>query len=148
MKYLHLGKGTLVRDDEILGIFDLDITSQSHLTRKFLSMAEKAGQVVNAAEDLPKSFVLCRRDGQTRVYLSQMASSTLLRRRGGADNGISETVNSCEQGEFRGGKPLIFASQGENNLLFVFDGALPRQKLPKPSETRPRADQPQGDKRE
>lgn len=80
MKYLHLGKGTLVRDDEILGIFDLDITSQSHLTRKFLSMAEKAGQVVNAAEDLPKSFVLCRRDGQTRVYLSQMASSTLLRR--------------------------------------------------------------------
>ena len=60
MKYLHLGKGTLVRDDEILGIFDLDITS--------------------AAEDLPKSFVLCRRDGQTRVYLSQMASSTLLRR--------------------------------------------------------------------
>ncbi len=80
MKYLHLGKGTLVRDDEILGIFDLDITSQSHLTRKFLSMAEKAGQVFNAAEDLPKSFVLCRRDGQTRVYLSQMASSTLLRR--------------------------------------------------------------------
>ena len=43
MKYLHLGKGTLVREDEILGIFDLDITSQSHLTRKFLSMAEKAG---------------------------------------------------------------------------------------------------------
>ena len=80
MKYLHLGKGTLVRDDEILGIFDLDITSQSHLTRKFLSMAEKAGQVVNAAEDLPKSFVLCRRDGQNRVYLSQMAAATLLRR--------------------------------------------------------------------
>ncbi len=80
MKYLHLGKGTLVREDEILGIFDLDITSQSHLTRKFLSMAEKAGQVVNAAEDLPKSFVLCRRDGRNRVYLSQMASATLLRR--------------------------------------------------------------------
>ena len=80
MKYLHLGKGTLVREDEVLGIFDLDITSQSHLTRKFLSMAEKAGQVVNAAEDLPKSFVLCRRGNETRVYLSQMASATLLKR--------------------------------------------------------------------
>ena len=80
MKFLHLGKGTLVREDEVLGIFDLDITSQSHLTRKFLAMSEKAGQVVNAAEDIPKSFVLCRRDGKTRVYLSQMASSTLLRR--------------------------------------------------------------------
>ncbi len=80
MKYLHLGKGTLVREDEILGIFDLDITSQSHLTRKFLSMADKAGQVRSAAEDLPKSFVLCGTRGQTRVYLSQMASATLLRR--------------------------------------------------------------------
>ena len=80
MKYLHLGKGTLVREDEVLGIFDLDITSQSHLTRKFLSMADKAGQVVNAAEDIPKSFVLCRQKGETRVYLSQMASTTLLKR--------------------------------------------------------------------
>ena len=80
MKYLHLGKGTLVREDEVLGIFDLDITSQSHLTRKFLAMAEKAGQVINAAEDIPKSFVLCRERGQNKVYLSQMACATLLRR--------------------------------------------------------------------
>ena len=78
--YLHLGKGTVVSTDSIVGIFDLDITSQSHLTRKYLSMAEKAGQVVNAAEDIPKSFVICR-DGETsRVYLSQMATATLLRR--------------------------------------------------------------------
>ena len=80
MKFIHLGNGTLVRDDEILGIFDLDITSQSHLTRKFLSLADKSGKVINAAEDLPKSFVLCEQQGETRVYLSQMASATLLKR--------------------------------------------------------------------
>ena len=80
MKFIHLGKGTLVRDDEILGIFDLDITSQSHLTRKFLSLADKSGKVINAAEDLPKSFVLCEQRGEIRVYLSQMASATLLKR--------------------------------------------------------------------
>ena len=78
--YLHLGKGTVVRTDSIVGIFDLDITSQSHLTRKFLAAAEKAGQVINAAEDIPKSFVVCRDGENNRVYLSQMASSTLLRR--------------------------------------------------------------------
>ena len=78
--YLHLGKGTVISTDSIIGIFDLDITSQSHLTRRFLSMAEKAGRVINAAEDIPKSFVVCR-DGETdSVYLSQMAASTLLRR--------------------------------------------------------------------
>lgn len=78
--YLHLGKGTVVNTGTIVGIFDLDITSQSHLTRKFLRQAEQTGQVINAAEDIPKSFVLCQEDGTIQVYLSQMASMTLLKR--------------------------------------------------------------------
>ena len=78
--YLHLGKSRVVSEDEIIGIFDLDITSQSHLTRRYLALAEKAGQVINAAEDIPKSFVVCSGAGGERVYLSQMAAATLLRR--------------------------------------------------------------------
>ncbi len=78
--YLHLGKGTVVPKKDIVGIFDLDITSQSHLTRRFLNMADRAGEVVNAAEDLPKSFVVCSESGRNTVILSQMASATLLRR--------------------------------------------------------------------
>ena len=80
MNYLHLGKGTVVNTESIVGIFDLDITSQSHLTRRYLRLAEQAGQVVNAAEDIPKSFVVCRDGEKTRVYLSQMAAATLLKR--------------------------------------------------------------------
>lgn len=78
--YLHLGKGWVVNSDGIIGIFDLDICSQSHLTRKYLAMAEKAGQVINAAEDIPKSFLVYKDGENTRVYLSQLAASTLLRR--------------------------------------------------------------------
>ena len=78
--YLHLGKGTVIDDKGIIGIFDLDICSQSHLTRKYLTMAEKNGQVINAAEDIPKSFVVCRENGRAAVYLSQMSAATLLRR--------------------------------------------------------------------
>ena len=78
--YLHLGKGSIVNDREIVGIFDLDITSQSHLTRKYLSASEKAGQVETACDDLPKSFVVCEKGGRRRLILSQMAASTLLKR--------------------------------------------------------------------
>ena len=78
--YLHLGKGSVISTDEIIGIFDLDITSQSHLTRGFLAAAEKAGQVINAAEDIPKSFIAAECAGKRRVYLSQMAAATLLKR--------------------------------------------------------------------
>ena len=41
--YLHLGQSTVIRDRDIIGIFDLDITSQSYRTRQYLNRAEKAG---------------------------------------------------------------------------------------------------------
>ena len=46
--YLHLGQSTVIRDRDIIGIFDLDITSQSYRTRQYLSKAEQAGQVESA----------------------------------------------------------------------------------------------------
>ncbi len=93
--YLHLGQNTIVRSSSVLGVFDLDNSTSSHITRKFLSRMEKEGRVVNVSSDLPKSFVLCRESGDTRVYLSQLSSQTLLRRSetknnligGGNDNG-------------------------------------------------------------
>ena len=78
--YLHIGNDFIVNTESIIGIFDLDITSQSYLTRQYLTGAEKAGLVINAAEDIPKSFVICEEEGEKTVYLSQMASATLLKR--------------------------------------------------------------------
>ena len=77
INYIHLGKGSVINTGGIVGVFDLDITSQSHITRAYLAAAEKDGQVVNAAEDIPKSFVVTEENGQRRVYLSQLASATL-----------------------------------------------------------------------
>ncbi len=79
--YLHLGNSYVVRKRDVLAVFDLDNSSQSHLTRAFLSAAEKEGEVINVAgEELPKSFVVCKAEGKQRVYLSQLNASTLLRR--------------------------------------------------------------------
>ena len=81
--YLHLGKNVVVAHSEIISVCDLDNSSHSHITRAYLSAAEKKGQVVNVSEDLPKSFVVCQGpDGRQTVYLSQLASSTLLKRAG------------------------------------------------------------------
>jgi len=81
--YLHLGKNVVVLQSDIVAVCDLDNASHSHITRAFLSAAEKKGRVVNVSDDLPKAFVVCRRpDGNQTVYLSQLASSTLLKRAG------------------------------------------------------------------
>lgn len=78
--YLHLGLNVVVPMRSVVGVFDLDNTTNSHITRAFLKNAEKAGQIVNISDDLPKSFIVCREDGMTRIYLSQLASSTLFKR--------------------------------------------------------------------
>ena len=79
--YLHLGNDVVVRKRDVLAVFDLDNSSQSHLTRAFLAAAEKRGEVVNASGgELPKSFVLCSDGARQTVYLSQLNSSTLFRR--------------------------------------------------------------------
>jgi len=79
--YLHIGNEHVVRKSHIVAIFDLDNTSQSIQTRRYLSRCEKEGRVINASGfELPKSFVVCADEDGQRVYLSQLNSSTLLRR--------------------------------------------------------------------
>ena len=75
--YISLGKNTFLTEEEIIGVFDLDITSQSHLTREFLSRSEKRGQVQDAAEDIPNAFVLSGKKEQQTVFLIQNTSGTL-----------------------------------------------------------------------
>lgn len=85
--YLHLGQAVVVPFGEVVGVFDLDNSSWSHRTRFFLEKAEKEGRVVNAASDLPRSFVVRQRPGgESTVYLSQLSSATLKSRMEG--NGL------------------------------------------------------------
>lgn len=76
--YLHLGQGTVARREDLIGIFDLDNTTTSRMTRAFLERAEREGEVESAGEDLPKSFALCvGRNGRQRIVLSQLSTATL-----------------------------------------------------------------------
>ena len=79
--YLHLGKNVVVAKKDVVAVCDLDNASQSYITRAYLAAAEKSGRVINVSDDLPKSFVVCiGDDGAQTVYLSQLASATLLKR--------------------------------------------------------------------
>ena len=79
--YLHLGNNVSVPMEDIIGIFDLDNASTSRITRQFLRSAEEDGMVITVGHDLPKSLVVCCPEGSwQRVYISPLASSTLVGR--------------------------------------------------------------------
>ena len=68
--YLHLGQGVVVPYRDVLALFDLDNTSASHLTRRFLERAEQAGLLVLTVDGagvektrlVPYPAVLARND--------------------------------------------------------------------------------------
>lgn len=89
--FLHLGQDTVIRTEQILGIFDLDNTTVSAQSRLFLTRAEKSGRVKTVSFELPKSFVVClEEDGTETVYISQLSSQTLFGRyKNGEENYIA-----------------------------------------------------------
>lgn len=78
--YLHIGRGKLIPKSSIIGVFDLEITSQSKRTMKFLSAKEKANHVINVCDDIPRTFVVTRDGNRERVYISQISTQTLQKR--------------------------------------------------------------------
>ena len=78
--YINIGKNCVVTEDDIIGIFDLDTCAQSGITKNFFQLAEKEKQVINAAEDIPNSFLLCQKGEQNTVFLAQSPSRTLYKR--------------------------------------------------------------------
>ena len=81
MAYLHIGQNVMLEDKRIIGIFDLDNTSTSKITREFLNTAEQDSVVQTSCEDIPKSFVVCDHPYHRQIiYISQLNSQTLLKR--------------------------------------------------------------------
>ena len=79
--FLHVGRGYTVPKKEIIGIFDIEKSSTSRITREYLSLAGRQKRVVSATDDLPKSFVVgLDRDLTETVYISGIAAETLRKR--------------------------------------------------------------------
>lgn len=80
--YLHIGDKGCIREKEIVGIFDLEVTTTMKTTAEFLNISQEEGFTVNAVDrgEMPKSFILADKDGVSRVYISPVSSATLNKR--------------------------------------------------------------------
>ncbi len=83
LMYLDIGGETLLRTENILGIFDLDNTTVNKATREYLSDAEKTGFSKTVSYDLPKSFLVTVEKNDRFVYISPLSTATILKRLNG-----------------------------------------------------------------
>lgn len=79
--YLHLGQEKIITHNEIIGIFDLDNTTVSKITRETLKKCEKNGTAKTIGYDLPKSYIVCAKNkSDKKIYISPVTCTTLTRR--------------------------------------------------------------------
>ncbi len=79
--YLHIGNGITVRKKNIIGIFDLDSSTVSSVTKKYINKNEKEGNILYGDSDLPRTFILHEEEkGKKKTYkikLSRISSQGL-----------------------------------------------------------------------
>ena len=75
--YLHLGKDTVVNTADIIAILDLESSSMSANTREFLKVTEEEGFVRNVSEEIPKTFIVCEKNGRSEVNVTNISSKAL-----------------------------------------------------------------------
>ena len=82
--FLHLGNDVYISEKDIVAICNLDTATVSRYTKLYLEKCEKEGVVETVCSDIPKTFVVARRKNKDKVYLTNISSTTLLKRSAGS----------------------------------------------------------------
>ena len=88
--FLHIGNGKSIKKDKIIGVFDLDTSTVSSVTKNYINKKQKEGLLEYDDTDLPRSFVVYGDKNNERVTLSRISTSGLKIR---ADEKITELNN-------------------------------------------------------
>ncbi|HMA60980.1 MAG TPA: extracellular matrix/biofilm biosynthesis regulator RemA family protein [Halanaerobiales bacterium] len=71
--FLHIGKGNMIKKEDVVFIGDIESTKDSKITEEFFDIIREEGFIINNFDDEPRSFILT---GE-KIYLSIISSNTL-----------------------------------------------------------------------
>lgn len=75
--YLHIGNGKSIRKDKIIGIFDLDTSTVSKITKEFINKNDRMGRLEYTDSDLPRAFILHEDEKGYSIKLSRISTQGL-----------------------------------------------------------------------
>lgn len=75
--FLYLGGDVSVKDDDVIGIFDIEECSVSRVTAEYLNLCQKKNIVKYIRrEEMPKSFIVA----EDKIYISNVSHGTIIKR--------------------------------------------------------------------
>ena len=79
--YLHIGKEYVINNKEVIAIFNLEYIKNTKEYKKMYEQLEKNKAIINISKNQEKTFILTEKDGDKRGYLTNIAASTIGKRR-------------------------------------------------------------------
>ena len=79
--YLHIGKDVIIKNDTIIGIFDLEYIKNTQEYKKMYDELNEKGNIINIADDSKKTFILVEESGVRKAYITNISSSTIGKRK-------------------------------------------------------------------
>jgi hypothetical protein len=74
--FIHLGGDFVIRSNELIAVFDVNIETSSKISKAFFMHANKENVLESIGEEEAKSIIVTK----TKVYLSPISSTTIKKR--------------------------------------------------------------------
>jgi len=78
--FLHIGGEYIIKSKEIIGVFDLENTTTSKITKEYLKNQENIGNIINVNKEIPKTFIVLNKEKKIKIYLTSISSKILIKR--------------------------------------------------------------------
>lgn len=78
--FVKLENGLSVRKKEIIGIFNMDTSTVSPVTRDYIKQANSERKIIYASKRVPESFILADNGFFENVYMTSFSVDTVLNR--------------------------------------------------------------------
>ena len=79
--YLHIGKEYVINNKEVIAIFNLEYIKNTKEYKKMYEQLEKNKAKINITKNQEKKIKITEKDGVKRGYLTNIAASTIGKRR-------------------------------------------------------------------
>lgn len=74
--YLHICKNTIIKTENIIGIFNIDSIKD---TKEYLELTEN-NEVEDVSEGLNKTIIFVKENNKNKLYISNISVATLIKR--------------------------------------------------------------------
>lgn len=79
--YIHIGKDIVIKNEEIIGVFNLDYIKNTKEYRNFYKNLEEKKQIINIAQNQEKTFILVKKENTFKGYITNIGANTILKRK-------------------------------------------------------------------